>query len=99
MRHHFAILFVAGLLASPSLPVEAQTPAPIIIQAATPAPAAAEKPAAATPITAAATTILQQLQAMQATNAATIKQQEATLVTLAELQKAAEEIKIFSKRG
>jgi hypothetical protein len=36
---------------------------------------------------------------MQATNAATIKKQEAALATLDELQKAAEEIKIFSKRG
>ena len=36
---------------------------------------------------------------MQAVNDATIKKQEAALATLDELQKAAEEIKIFSKRG
>jgi hypothetical protein len=36
---------------------------------------------------------------MQATNATTIKKQEATLLTLDALQKAAEDIKIYSKRG
>ena len=75
-----------------------QTPAPVIIQAATPVPAVAAKPAAAAPATN-TKTILQLLQEMQATNAATIKKQEAALATLDELQKAAEEIKIFSKRG
>jgi len=43
--------------------------------------------------------MLQLLQEMQATNAATIKKQEAALQTLDALQKAAEEIKIYSKRG
>ena len=42
---------------------------------------------------------LQLLQEMQVTNDATIKKQEAALATLDELQKAAPEIKIFSKRG
>lgn len=42
---------------------------------------------------------VQLLQEMQATNDATIKKQEAALATLDELQRAAEEIKIFSKRG
>jgi hypothetical protein len=36
---------------------------------------------------------------MKATNAATIKKQQATLEMLDELQKAADELKIFSKRG
>jgi hypothetical protein len=77
---------------------QGQTPPPVIIQAATPVPAAIAKPAAAAPATNTKTT-LQLLQEMQATNAATIKKQEAALATLDELQKAAEEIKIFSKRG
>ena len=81
--------------------IKAQTPAPIIIQAATSAPAAA---VAAAPNSAASTgldnrVMLQLLQEMQATNAATIKKQEATLLTIDALQKAAEELKIFSKRG
>ena len=36
---------------------------------------------------------------MQATNAATIEKQEAALAALDELEKAANELKIFSKRG
>ena len=43
--------------------------------------------------------MLQSLQAMQILDEATIKKQEAALATLEELQKAAEELKIFSKRG
>ena len=42
---------------------------------------------------------LQLLQDMQATNAATIKKQEAALAALDELEQAANELKIFSKRG
>ncbi|MGB8341225.1 MAG: hypothetical protein WCE51_06525 [Chthoniobacterales bacterium] len=81
--------------------IRAQNPTPVIVQAATSAPAAA---AAAAPNSAASIgldnrVMLQLLQEMQATNAATIKKQEATLLTLDALQKAAEELKIFSKRG
>jgi hypothetical protein len=36
---------------------------------------------------------------MEAANADVLKKQQATLATLDELQKAAEELKIFSKRG
>jgi len=36
---------------------------------------------------------------METTNAETLKKQEAALATIDELQKAAEELKIFSKRG
>ncbi|MDQ3546422.1 MAG: hypothetical protein M3429_07900 [Verrucomicrobiota bacterium] len=77
---------------------QAQTPAPVIIQAVTPAPAAVAAPVAAVPDKSQPTT-MQLLQEMQATNADTIKKQEAALATLDELQKAAEELKIFSKRG
>lgn len=75
-----------------------QTPAPIIIQAATPTPAAAARPVATVPDTS-TQSALRLLEEMKATNAATISKQEAALATLDELQKAAEEIKIFSKRG
>ena len=44
-------------------------------------------------------TMRQLLQDMQATNTATLKKQEAALETLDVLEKAAEEIKIYSKRG
>jgi hypothetical protein len=80
--------------------VRAQTPAPVIIHAATPAPAAAPAPLAKTAGAAAdLSAMVQLLQEMQATNAATIKKQEATLTALDELQKAAEDLKIYSKRG
>ena len=99
MRKSFFFCVLAlGLLAIGL--VHAQAPAQVIIQAETPAPANAElgrrlhRPAATDSIT-----MVQLLQEMQATNAETIKKQEATLETLDELQRAADELKIFSKRG
>ncbi len=89
-------LFVALSLGTlPIRSVNGQSPAPVIIQAATPAPAVAA------PATTRADSkeTMQLLQEMQVTNAATIKKQEAALQTLDGLQKAAEEIKIYSKRG
>ena len=76
----------------------AQTPAPVIVQSAAPAVApVAQAPApAAVPGNAAA---LQLLDALKAANAETLKKQEATLLQLDELQKAAEQIKIYTKRG
>lgn len=98
MRRSFFILtaVIFGALLLPGS--HGQTPAPIVIQAATPVPAVAPRPATAAPAATTETTT-QLLQEMQAANAATIKKQEAALATLDELQKAAEEIKIFSKRG
>jgi hypothetical protein len=80
-----------------------QNPAPIVVPAAN----AAAAPAAANPRPAAADpavpydpqAISRLLQEMQTTNAETLKKQEAALATLDELQKAAEELRIFSKRG
>ena len=91
----FAVASALGLL--PFSLSRAQSPAPVIVQAATAAPAAA--PVAAPIAQPDAKATLQLLQEMQATNAATIKKQEAALESLNALQKAAEEIKIFSKRG
>ena len=73
---------------------------PVIVEAAdsTAAKSAASAPAAA-PALNDSKTMLQSLQDMQTMNEATIKKQEAALATLEELQKAAEELKIFSKRG
>ena len=71
--------------------VRAQNPAPVVVQAATPAgPAAPVAPTAQVATDSKA--ILQLLQQMQATNAATIKKQEATLTALDELAKAADEL-------
>jgi hypothetical protein len=93
----FATLLIP-VLALASL--EAQTPAPVIMQAASSVPAGpAASRAASSTAAADSKDLTQLLQEMQATNAATIKKQEAALETLDALQKAAEELKIFSKRG
>ena len=78
--------------------VDAQSP--VIVQPADAIPANSASLAPAV-VTAAndSKNMLQTLQGMQTLNAATIKKQEAALVTLDELQKAVEELKIFSKRG
>lgn len=78
----------------------AQSPG-VVVQAADAAPTSpvAAAPVVAVPVAGASKTMLQSLQEMQLLNAATIKKQEAALATLDELQKAAEELKIFSKRG
>src|SRR5205809_4572832 len=97
-RKKISSLFFAALTLSvlPLIPSRGQTPAPVIIQAATPAPAgAALVPATPTSTQPDSKAMAQLLQEMQATNAATIKKQEATLEALDALQKAAEEIKIF----
>lgn len=80
--------------------LEAQTPAPVIMQAASSVPVGpAASRAASSTAAADSKDMIQLLQEMQATNAATIKKQEAALEALDALQKAAEELKIFSKRG
>ena len=86
------------LVALAVVSLEAQTPEPVIMEAATPDAPAASARAAATAV-AAAKDVLQLLQDRQATNAETIKKQDAALETLDALQKAADELKIFSKRG
>ncbi|CAN5317966.1 hypothetical protein BH20VER2_BH20VER2_00850 [soil metagenome] len=74
--------------AGAQVPAPATTPAPV---AAAPAP-----PAGPSPATVAA---LQLLQTMKAANEETIRRQAATLAQLEELEKAVDQIKIFSKRG
>jgi hypothetical protein len=76
----------------------AQTPMPVVVPAMTPAKTAQ------TPVTAAVTTtttqtLLKALQAMKAANDEILKQQAATLEKLDEMEKAAQDIRIYSKRG
>jgi hypothetical protein len=88
------LLIVFATLSSPT---NGQSPPPIIIQAATPVPAPVATPApAVSDSTAAAIKLLQEL---KAANEETLKKQQAVLEQLDELQKAAEQLKIFSKRG
>jgi hypothetical protein len=76
----------------------AQSPMPVIVPAATPAVTLTQAPAApenSVSIQAA----LKLLQEMKAANEETLRKQAATLEQLDELEKAAEQIKVFSKRG
>ncbi|HZE13989.1 MAG TPA: hypothetical protein VE086_09540 [Chthoniobacterales bacterium] len=76
---------------------DAQTPMPIVVPAMT--PASIQKPAAAAVTTAATQTTLKALQAIKAANEEILKQQTATLEKLDEIEKTANEIRIYSKRG
>ena len=79
--------------------IRAQSPT-VVVQAASPAPAASTT---ATPPSASDSkslpTLIKLLQEMKATNEETLKKQEAALQQLDDLQKAAEQMKAFSKRG
>ena len=95
MRTIISIAVVLGALATA---LQAQTPAPVVVQSA--APAAAPVVQAAPPQAGAPSqATLQLLQALKAANEETLKKQEATLLQLEELQKAADQLKIYSKRG
>ena len=78
----------------------AQSPQPVIIQAApnTTVPAAAAAPAAGTATTSDAGA-LSALQEVKKANDETLAKQEATLKTLDDLQKAAEQLRILAKRS
>jgi hypothetical protein len=76
---------------------DAQSPTPIVVQAMTPA---TNQTTVATAVTTASTqTTLKALQAIKAANDEILKQQEATLQKLDEIEKAANEIRIYTKRG
>jgi uncharacterized membrane protein len=91
------VLLLFSLVAFAFGALDAQTPM-VVVPAATPAPAthvAAPPP----PPSNSNTTLLQLLQQMKSTNEETLKKQRAVLEQLDELQKAAEQMKAFSKRG
>ncbi|HEX8897095.1 MAG TPA: hypothetical protein VF751_00230 [Chthoniobacterales bacterium] len=75
----------------------AQTPMPIVVPAMT--PSTAQTPVTAAVATASTQTTLKALQAMKAANDEILKQQTATLEKLDEIEKAANEIRIYTKRG
>jgi hypothetical protein len=76
----------------------AQSPLPIVVPAATPATTEQSQVSTAVATTAMQTT-LKVLQAMKAANDEILKQQAATLQKLDEMEKAAQEMRIYSKRG
>ena len=81
--------------------VQAQTSTPVVVQAVGPAAAAQAQPAAqAAPANAAAAqSTLKLLQDMKAANDETLKKQQAALQQLDEIQKAADQIRIYTKRS
>jgi hypothetical protein len=93
-------LFFLTFLCSAWLSVAyAQSPAPVIV-----VPAANEAGPVATNVNLPATPdsaaeAIKVLEQMKETNAETLKKQEETLQRLDELQKAVEQLKIYSKRG
>lgn len=76
----------------------AQTPMPVVVPAMTPA-TTAQSPVTTAVTTASTQTTLKALQAIKAANDEILKQQAATLLKLDEMEKAAQEIRIYSKRG
>jgi hypothetical protein len=91
---------IFSLLAAVSLVsiINAQSPMPVVVPAMTPATTAKSLGA---PDTAAGSTqgALKALQAMKAANDEILKQQAATLLKLDEIEKAAQEIRIYTKRS
>ena len=95
MRKTLSLAALALALAIASLP--AQTPVPVVTPATAPAAAPVVQPGPTD--NAAAQAGLKLLQEMKAANDETLKKQEAVLLQLEELQKAADQIKIYTKRG
>ena len=94
MRTLLLSLFAAVALASLS---NGQSPVPVVVPAMTPATTAKSPATVNAPSSTQAA--LQTLQAMKAANDEVLKQQAATLQKLDELEKAANEIRIYTKRG
>ena len=93
-------LLILTLLATVSIASmsEAQSPNPIVVPAITPATAPAS-PAAAESAAGSTQTTLKALQALKAANEEILKQQAVTLQKLDEIEKAANEIRIYNKRS
>jgi hypothetical protein len=95
MRAFILSIFALALFISVS---SAQSPMPVVVPAMTPA-TTAQTPVAAAVTTTSTQTALKALQAMKAANDEILKQQAATLEKLDEMEKAAQEIRIYTKRG
>ncbi len=97
MRVCFSYGLFAVAFAVAAQPAHAQSPLPVIVPAATsqsaPIPQTAGDPTSSDNAT------IQALEQIKAANEEMLRQQEAVLATLDELQKAADQIRILSKRG
>ena len=76
----------------------AQSPMPVIVQAATPVATSSRAPVTSEN-SGSIQAALKMLQEMKAANEETLRKQAATLQQLDELEKAADQIRVFSKRG
>lgn len=85
------------LIALSVVTMNGQSPIPVIVPAASGAATPVSPPAVQD--SGALKAALKTLQEMKAANEEMLKKQEATLQQLDEIQKAAEQLKIFSKRG
>jgi len=90
-----AIFILTALLTVGAM--SAQTAAPTVVQAAVAPSVAIQTPPA--PPSATAVSALKMLQEMKAANENVLKKQAATLLQLEEIQKAAEQLRIYTKRG
>jgi hypothetical protein len=95
------VFFISLCAAMSIFTINAQSSQPIVVQAATPPPASSAAAAATAPIRDAVSVgeSVKLLQEMKAANAETLKKQQAVLERLDEVQKAAEQIKIFAHRS
>ena len=87
-----SLLFSLGTL-------QAQTQNPVVLPANVPANAPAPPVQAAPASAPGSQALLQTLQQMKAANDETLRKQQATLQQLDELQKAVDQIKIYTKRS
>jgi hypothetical protein len=89
--------FILSAVAVVSI-ANAQSPKPIVVPAMTPG-TTTQSPVTPAVSTTSTQTTLKALQEMKAANNEILKQQEATLQKLDEIEKAANEIRIYTKRS
>ncbi|MEY2564667.1 MAG: hypothetical protein QOH88_2860 [Verrucomicrobiota bacterium] len=79
--------------------LSAQTPIPIVVPAATPAVTTKAPASAAPEKSGSMSDVLKILEAMKAANEETLKKQAETLQLLDDVEKAADQIRIYTKRS
>jgi hypothetical protein len=93
------IFWTSIFVATSIFVMRAQSPAPIVVQAASPATTSSTPPPAPVQSSSSVQAAIKEVEQMKAKNDEILKRQEAALQQLDEMQQAAEELKIFSKRG
>lgn len=95
MRASLSALLLAGSLSASA--VSAQSPMPVLVPAASLPTVAQAKPATVDDANSA--TLLKALQELKATNDETLQKQKAILLQLDEIEKNAEQLRIFARRS